>query len=537
MKRYAKFALLGIGTLLMGSSCDNEKFFALKQPPNPPILTVADMDRGVAGAYYALTGNAGNETTFDVLAMQGSILADDAKFITQAGNVTAVLTLYDRDNAIDNGILNSAFSPAYAAIATCNQWLPILENNELAGLPNANQLPRMQGELYFLRAYAYYTLVKLFCPPYQPGGGNNSRILPLRLTAVTGLSNANAPAATTEEIYQAIVRDLQEAKRLLPTTFAGDPFGSYQFGRVNRFGASALLSRVFLQMGRKQEALAEANFVIDQNGGQYTMNEEPIEAWNKGWDGGSREVIWYYATGDTPARNGLGGSQSNWKVPRRFGFFNWSILSNNTSDPGNPPGGNVSLLQRTFSISFTFLNSQGWINADSTPTQAALRDRRYTQLVRYVPGTDPIFSAIPRRHYWNNKYYRGPQASWRMGAIPLIRFSEMYLTRALLRFEAGDRTGAAADIDAVRRRAWNEQAAGQPYTPVNSASLTVQQIHNERWLELLFEGDRTYYLQANQINIPNGDRGTGTISWNAPNLIWPLPLREREVNQGLQGGN
>jgi hypothetical protein len=538
MKTYIFKSLIGLLVAVTLVGCSDDDFFSLKVPPNPPILTVADMDRAVAGTYYALSGDAGNATNFDVLALQGSTVADDGKFITQAGNVTAVLEIYDRNNAIDNGIINSAFNPSYSTIANANQWLLILENNELVGLPNANQLPRMQGELYFLRAYAYYVLVKLFTPAYQPGGNNGMRILPLRLTPVTGLGDANAPAATVEEVYQAIVNDLVRAKQLLPATFAGDPFGSYQYGRANRFAAAALLSRVYLQMGRKAEALAEANFVIEENGGQYSMSEDPIESWNKGWDGGSRETIWYYATGDTPQRNGLGGSNSNWKVPRRYGFFNWSILSNNASDPGNPPGGNVSLLQRTLSISFSFLNTVGFINADSTPTQAALNDKRYTQLMRYVPGTDPIFVSIPRRHYWNNKFYRGPQSSWRMGAIPQIRLAEMHLTRALLRFENNDRAGAAADLDAVRSRAWDEAAAGEPYTNIDPGSLTVQMIHNERWLEMLYEGDRAYYLQANQVNIPNGDRGAGSIAWDSPSLYWPLPLRERELNQGLvQGGN
>jgi starch-binding outer membrane protein, SusD/RagB family len=533
MKSYNIKIMIAWASLLLFSACNDDEFFTLKVPPNPPILTVIDMDRAVAGTYYALSGNSGNATNMDVLALKGSAIADDGVFLQSAGNSTDVLDLYIRNNEIDNGILNSAFNPSYSAIANANQWLQILENNELAGLENANQLPRMQGELYFIRAYGYYNLVKMFCPPYQPGTSNDARLLSLRLAPVTGINDANAPAATVEAIYQAIVNDLLEAKRLLPTTFAGDPFGSYQYGRVNRFGAAALLSRVYLQMGRKTEALAEANFVIEQNGGQYSMEEDPIETWNKGWDGGSMETIWYYATGDTPQRNGLGGSNSNWKIPRRYAFFNWSLLSNNASDPGNPPGGNVRLTDRTLAYSFSMLNTLGFVNADSTPTDAALRDKRFTQLVRYVPGNDPIFSAVPRRIYWNNKYFRGPQSAWRMGAIPQIRLAEMYLTRALLRFEAGNTQGAADDLNVVRRRAWDEEVAGEPYTDIAANQVSAQMIHNERWFELAFEGDRAYYLQANQVNIPNADRGTGSVEWNSPSLYWPTPLRERELNQGL----
>lgn len=46
----------------------------------------------------------------------------------------------------------------------------------------------------------------------------------------------------------------------------------------------------------------------------------------------------------------------------------------------------------------------------------------------------------------------------RAGAIPQIRLAEMYLTRALLRFESGNAQGAADDLNAVRRRAWDERS-------------------------------------------------------------------------------
>jgi hypothetical protein len=150
-----------------------------------------------------------------------------------------------------------------------------------------------------------------------------------------------------------------------------------------------------------------------------------------------------------------------------------------------------------------------------------------------VAGADPTFTALPRRQYYINKYYRGPQEAWRVGAVPLLRLPELYLTRAIIRFNRGDATGAAADLDVVRRRAWNEQAAGGPYPPLAPGAVTADLIHQERWKELAFEGDRLHYLQALQLPVPNGDRGPGAIPYNDPSLQWPLPLRERELNQGL----
>ncbi len=45
---------------------------------------------------------------------------DESRFLTLGGNIQDVRELYDRSNAIDNGILNSAFTPSYGSIASTN---------------------------------------------------------------------------------------------------------------------------------------------------------------------------------------------------------------------------------------------------------------------------------------------------------------------------------------------------------------------------------------------------------------------------------
>lgn len=524
-----KSILFLVSLLLLGTSCGDD-FFELKREVNPPILTVSDMERAVAGAYYAMTGNSGNQSNFDVITVMGAAISDEASFNPLAGNNPQVSEFYNRQNASDNGIANSAFIASYKGIAQCNQWLPVLEANSLAGLTDSDELPRMRGELYFLRAYNYYILTKLFAVPYT-AASNNTAYFPLRLAAPAGLEDANAPAAPANAVYDAMVNDLRQAISFLPADPTGQ-FPSYQHGRANKFAAMALLSRIFLQMGRLDEALDLCNEIIT-TGTEYSLAEAPIEAWNKPWSGGSKSVIWYYAIGDTPASNGLGGSRSNWKLPRRYSMFNYSILSNNASSPGSPPGGNMRTTDRSLSISDALLRKAGWMNDDRTPTSKALNDLRFTQLVQYNAGTDPIFAGLPTRQYWVNKYWRGPQSEWRAGAIPLIRLAEVYLTRAYIRFTKGDTQGAADDLNAVRQRAWNAVAAGAEYTPLTAGEVTADLIHTERMIELMFEGDRLYYLQGLKQPVPNGDRGEGTVAFDNASLFWPIPVRERELNQGL----
>ena len=103
-------------------------------------------------------------------------------------------------------------------------------------------------------------------------------------------------------------------------------------------------------MGRYDEALTELNYVIDQNGGDYDLSEEPIEAWNKTGIARGKETIRYYALW---AGDGLGGS-SNWKHPRRFREYN---AFNRDGNGANTNG------TRSVADSEQFLQEAGWMDA------------------------------------------------------------------------------------------------------------------------------------------------------------------------------
>lgn len=527
MKKIFYLILLSIAINCI--SCKKD-FFKLEFPPRPLIVSIASLHQAVGGVYYAMMANDGALSTFDHLAVYEAAVSDEAAFISTAGNITSVRELYDRNNTNENEQLNSAFIPAYDAIRHANLWLNNINNGDYKAFPEQDQIPALKGELLFLRAYQYWLLAKIFHPPYQKGGDNTFKRIPLVTTGVpTGLADAlKAPAGTTEEVYALIKKDLTEAKTLLPAT-------SIRAGGTNKFAATALLARVLFQMQDFVAAKAECDFVINTNGGAFDLSQEPIESWNKYWSGFStnalsgvpgKDILWFFSTGDgsVPA-NGLGGTRSQWNIPRAWGIFNMYIGSAANTIPGGGGGESAKATDRSLAISQTLLRQVGWAAPDSTPTAEALMDKRFQQLYFYSPDKDPTFAGVPRRSWWINKYYRGPQDQNRYGAIPLFRLAEVYLTRSIIRFQEGDKTGAAADLNAVRNRAGLADISG--------AVITADMIHNERWKELSFESDRLFYLQALKINIPNGDRGTGEIPYNNIKILWPLPQRERELNSSL----
>jgi len=104
------------------------------------------------------------------------------------------------------------------------------------------------------------------------------------------------------------------------------------------------------------------------------------------------------------------------------------------------------------------------------------------------------------------------------GDIPVIRLAEMYLTRAESNFRLGTSLGATPldDINAIRTRAGLAKLT----------TLTLEVITKERFLELAFEGQ--YLVDAKRLQ-----KSVGTLAWDAPTLILPIPQREIDVNKNL----
>ena len=109
------------------------------------------------------------------------------------------------------------------------------------------------------------------------------------------------------------------------------------------------------------------------------------------------------------------------------------------------------------------------------------------------------------------------------GNVKLMRVAEMYLVRAEANFRAGTALGATplADINRVRTR-----AGLAPLTVV-----TLPAILRERKLELAFEGFRLGDVKRNRETISGPDGKP--LAWNSSRLVFPIPLREINVNPNL----
>ncbi len=520
IKQYIR-TCLALGILLVFSACDNETFFELTNPVASPWLNIDEFDKAPIGAYYGLTGNGGNRSIFAHGPMAGEGFADGIQIApaSEGFNVDAdVEDIYNRVTGgtgiglFDNGIFRSG----YFAVGFANGALDFIEANNGVPFPEAGgeATNRIEGELRFVRAYAYYWLARIYAPAYP----SDELRLPFRTKQATNFDEAKrSDVASANTVYDLIVSDLQQAKDLLPERY--DPAvhpPAYADGRANKFAASALLAKVLFQMGRYDEALEEVNFVIDQNSGDYDLSEEPVEAWNKTGVARGKEVIWYYALW---AGDGLGGA-SNWKHPGRFSWYN----ANNRDASGAASNGG-----RFIPASDAFLQQVGWADGDLNETAEALQDKRYTQLFARFDANnpDPRSQFTPSKPYvWCDKYYK---AGRRITNLPVLRLADMYLLRAIIKAELGaarDMDGARADLNLVRNRAGLADFEGSDSELANA-------IHVERFKEMAFEGDRLYYLQGAGLSLPAGDREGAATDAKGP-FFSEIPDFEVDLNDGIE---
>lgn len=517
MKRIVLYTIV-LGCSLLLNACDD--FFDIDRPPQLPWSTVAEFERAPIGAYAGLfNGHEWNMAWVNERIVKAS-MGDDVGFVENPE------WGYQWNSKEFNKYTERNFVQLYRVIATTNNALEFVQQhngNPFPGIPLSeieNNVNRIVGELHFVRAYAYSILVNTFGHAYIPGGDNSTPEIPMPTQYASSVTEARNPRiGTTQEVYDLIVSDLRKAKTLLPEQF--DPakhHPSYQV-RANRFAASGMLMRTYLAKGKYDSAMMEANYIIDQNNGAYDLSEDPIEAFNKSSVARGKEVIFYapFFDSDLPPPNHLSvinhrwsGSKCGW-VETYMGFKTVMRLGY-MSNPQN----------------------------DTTINDVARNDKRFTQLmaVRY-----PMNKHLPTQEFetrpqintyttiWCNKYYQGDNGD--RTNVPLIRLAEIYLTRAYLHFRNNDKDAAAADLNVVRSRSWDEAKAGTPYVPLTGAALTEQQIHDERVLEMFNEGDRLDYLRAIKQDVPLGERGSGTEPYTSEKFVWSIPPLELNFNDAL----
>lgn len=394
---------------------------------------------------------------------------------------------------------------AYSSIRKMNEFFMQIKTSKIADSVKIS----FSGEVYFLRAFMYFDLVKRY-------GG-----VPIVTEAQQLTDDLQVPRASLDDTYKFILQDLDNAIAALP---ADAPKG-----KATKGAAMALKGRVLLyyasplyNTGNDQSRwsrAAEANkAVLDMN--KYQLYDDLSTLWLNpannesifeveyhlpekyhGWDALVKPLV--IANGDSGQCLPLQDLISAFPMAATG-----KLITDPTSgyDPNNPYVGrdkrfswfigyNGSTLKGS-NETITLQIYKGGRDYDADPATA-----QFNTITGYycVKATDP-----------NNKLYQ-----YHYGSVQPwieIRYTEVLLNYAEAQNEALGSPDASvySALNAIRTRA----GIKTPLIVGSYSKLQMRElIRNERYIELCFEGKRYWDLRRWKIatSVLNGKKGTGVV--------------------------
>jgi starch-binding outer membrane protein, SusD/RagB family len=433
----------------------------------------------------------------------GDIASDNA--VTGGENAADVLPLQQMDDYTstpNNSQLEEIWTAAYEGINRLNYLVQYKDKNIAGETVDFAGKDALYGELYFLRSYYYFTLVKFF---------GDAVLFTDRKLGVADFGTLQRSPKT--EVYAQIETDLNAAIAVLPPT-------NTQPGRITKYAAQALLGKVLLYEEKFDAAAAMLENVINK----FALVE-------------NFESIFLFA--------GENGPESVFEVQYSNGqpYYNWG---GTTRGQGNLAAQQCGI--RGLSGSAEMPYAAGW--STNLPTQELAnafetgdqrKDATILDIEAYKaanPSYNISYTVAPYKNtgLYNKKYL--PFKGQTSGQVELnyennqriIRYADVLLMAA----EAWNRATSPNDAKAqnylnqVRARAFGNNA----HAISASGNALLQAIWNERRLELAMEGDRFFDLvRTGQA----ASKITGFVV--GKNEVFPIPQKEIDISGISQNPN
>jgi hypothetical protein len=485
MKKLSFIITMG-ATLFMGAGC--EKFVDYKPSEDYQITaddylkTADDYNKMVIGTYSPLQWLYANPVI-------GDVASDNS--VSGGENATDVLGLQQIDDyqlTTNNSYMTEAWKACYEGINRANY---LHENKAKLDFTGKDAL---YGEVYFLRAYYYFELVRMF--------GDVPLFTEVRLSASDSRKFQRSPKA---DVYKQMEVDLTEAIKVLPPV-------NPQKGRITRFAAQALMGKVLLYQGKFDAAAAMLENVVN---GPFGLVANFGDIFLQSGENGIESVFEIQYSNISP-------------------FYDWS-------NPGRGQGNLAVQMCGIRNITGSSPYGQGWsINLPTKNLEAAYAadDKRKPVTILDIeayknanPAMNITYLAAPYKNtgLYNQKYQ--PRKGETSGQVELnylnnyrtIRYADVLLMAA----EANNRattandTKAQAYLNRVRQRAFGDNLHNISAT----GTALRQAIWDERRLELAMEGDRFFDL------VRTGQAASKITGFVAgKNEVFPIPQQEVDIS-------
>ena len=435
------------------------------------------IDKNTSETIYGSTTTAVSAVT----GIYAKINSFDGLFVGDAGMSIRTGLMADELTAII-----PEFNPEYMnnldGQSTWGIWTPAYKdfifrvNSALEGMAASATLPDhskqvLTGEAKFTRAFVFFYLVNLY--------GD----VPLVINTDFKV-NASIARSPQSAVYDQIIKDLTEAQTELTDTYLDKTLANSTEERIrpNKMAATALLARVYLYLGRWQEAETEATKVI--NDPAYELITDLNQVFLKN----SREAIWQLQPNPLDA-DGANTQDGRWLINPYDGdpFYFLSSFVTDQFEDGD-------------------LREASWVT---------------TNLSGMI---------IPF------KYKEGWGSSEQKEYTMVFRIAEQYLIRAETRAHLNKLTGqnsAESDLNTIRSR------AGLAAITATTQADILNLIAHERQVELFTEWGHRWFdlkrtgklneLMSQQVSPVKGS------TWAPYKSLLPIPYDEFKYNSSLRG--
>lgn len=426
-----------------------------------------------------------------------SIRSDDAdKGSTPADGGTNAISMDNFPVLPNNGFVNTIWVGYFSLINKANIALDQVRNNkDIVATPEVKA--QSEAEARFLRAYAYFNLVRFF-----------GRVPIVDSVFTNAASQSNVAQNTPEQVYAFIETDLIYAAANLPLSWE-----ARFVGRITKGAANGLLAKVYLTQRKWAPAFAAAGQVI--NSGVYDLSTSYDRIFREEGENSKESVFEVQATATAaiPSANGvqyaqIQGVRGSGAWDLGWGWNTPSVQLDAAYETGDPRKNRTILYTSTATTTFQS------IYGEALPV--GLPNPRYNNKVYSNPA---IRASIGNRFgYWMN--------------VRLLRYADVVLMYAEAANETGNTAEALAKLEMVRARARAGNNTILPAVTTTDQALLRDAIRRERRVELAMEHDRFWDIVRWGIAQSVLHAAGKTNFSDARDVLLPIPQTQIDISGG-----
>ncbi|MDB5133193.1 MAG: RagB/SusD family nutrient uptake outer membrane protein [Mucilaginibacter sp.] len=474
--------LILFATLIVNQGCQ-KSFLNVPPQATPPVVTfwktADDATKAVNAAYANL--HEYTNIAFASIAVE-SVGSDEAEKGSDPNDATFINDFDTFTATSTEGQISDFWGGEYKTINLANQ---VLDNVPGINM-DASLKARYLAEVKFIRAYAYFRLVRAF--------GD----VPLRLHVPKNATEFNIPRAPKAQVWAAIETDLTDAATVLPQNY-----GSADIGRITKGAALALHAKAALYQKKWADVVTFTNQVMGLGYSLFPNFEQQFRTTNKN----NSESIFEIQVEKVPGNPAASNSQySQFQGVRGIpaGGYGFNVPTTdllNEFEPGDPRKNGTIIFRGSTTAEGDVIPEVG------------------------VPNPMYNYKAYVPFNLFDPNYPQGCQQD-----KIVLRYADVLLMNAEANNELGNTAPALVSLELVRARARQGDITILPRVIITDPAALRTAIYHERKVELAMEFDRYF-------DVIRQGRGTavfGIKGWKAnKNEVWPIPQNEIDLSAGV----